>query len=259
MAKMKNHEVCKLIRQRLDHVSLIFELRHQFNDVKLVEEVGEHGWTHPWRYFDALMYYLLLTCFDSLGQPTEWVSFSEWLVSSRKTSEREVATATIPQNADPVAITCHIHSAYQSIYGVRTSFYNFVQNVLTEEERTKLYFSIEIVRGRKGGDINTCYPALGQITDDRKKLDFLFSLRNKFTHGAVIMGSPNAGIFRHSYDAIEIDGKLIKGYIEIHRETKNDELLVYQVRDWPFVLQRLILAALARQESGASAFVESVV
>jgi hypothetical protein len=49
-------EISKLIRQRLEHVEMIFELRHQFHDRRLVQYVGDNGWTHPWRYFDALMY-----------------------------------------------------------------------------------------------------------------------------------------------------------------------------------------------------------
>ncbi|MEO4014117.1 hypothetical protein [Pseudomonas rossensis] len=251
MEIIKDDEVCKLTRERLEHVELIFELRHHFNDLKRLQHVGERGWTHPWRYFDALMYYLLLTCFDLLGQPAEWVPFSEWIVSKKTADEREKAVDSTPPNADPVAIAQHFNAEYQSIYGVRMSFYNFVRNILTPDERAELYGSILIVRGVKGGDPNTAYPALGYIADDRKKLDFLFGLRNKFTHGAVTMGSPNAGVFQGSYDPFVIDGKIIKGYVEIHREPKSGEWIIYQVRDWPFTLQRLISAVLTRREIDA--------
>jgi hypothetical protein len=248
-AEKEIDEVCKLIRQRLEHVEIIFELHHQFRNHKLVQYVGDNGWTHPWRYFDALMYYLLLTCFDLLGQPTEWLSFSEWLQSSKKIAERKMALATIPEGSDAIAITQHFNKAYQKIYGVKTSFYSFVSNELTDDERVELYRNIEIVRGIKDGDPNTSYPALGYINDDKKKLDFLFSLRNKFTHSAITMGSPNAGISPFAYTAIEENGKLLKGYVEIHRESKNGEWLIYQVRDWPFVLHRIIGAALIRREA----------
>lgn len=248
MATMKEDEVCKLVHQRLEHVELIFELRHHFNDVQRIQSVGENGWTHPWRYFDAMMYYLLLTCFDLLGQPAEWVPFSEWLVSKKKNDERQTAVASLQLDAGPIAIAQHLNIVYQSIYGVKTSFHSFVRIVLTDEERAELFHNIQIVRGKKDGEPNTSYPALGYITDEGKKLDFLFSLRNKFTHSAVTMGSPNAGVFQGSYDPIEIDGKLMKGYVEIHRETKNGEWVIYQVRDWPFVLQRLVSIALARRE-----------
>lgn len=249
MGKIEDDEVCQLVHERLEHVKLIFELRHTFHDRKLIQNVGERGWTHPWRYFDAMMYYLLLTCFDLLGQHRNWEPFSNWLVSNKSATERQATVAAIPLNADPVAIALHLNAAYQSIYGVKTSFSNFLLNVLTQNERDELYFSIQIVRGRKDGDPNTSYPALGYVTDVKKKAEFLFSLRNKFTHSAITMGSPIAGIFHQAYDGIEIDGKTMKGYIEIYRETKNGEWMIYQVRDWPFVLQRLISAALARRVS----------
>lgn len=239
----------ELVLNRLEHVGMIFELRHQFCDARLIKDVGENGWTHPWRYFDALMYYLLLTCFDLLGQPSEWVPFSEWLISSKKAAEREVAVSSMQTGSNPVEIARHFNSAYQARYGVKNSFNNFVLKILTDEERAELYSNIQIVRGRMGGDPNTSYPALGYIEDERKKLDFLFGLRNKFTHGAVIMGSASAGVFSQAYEPIIIDGKSKIGYVEIHREEKNGEWLIYQVRNWPFVLKRLVEAVLARREA----------
>lgn len=248
MKKVKENDICKLVRDRLEHVDLIFELRHHYNRMELVTDVGENGWTHPWRYFDALMYYLLLTCFDLLGQPTDWVAFSTWLESGKNKSERDTAVATLPLEADPIATAKHLNDCYQKLYGVKNSFYSFVLKSLTDGERTELYRNIEIIRGQVGGDPNTMYPALGEITDERAKLDWLFSLRNKFTHGAVAMGSPSAGIFHQTYDAMIIDGVPKKGYIAIHHEIKCDERLTYQVRDWPYVLQRIIKAALIRFE-----------
>lgn len=252
MTKINDGEVRTLVLERLEHVELVFELRHHYNNMELVQWVSENGWTHPWRYFDALMYYLLLTCFDLLGQPADWVPFSTWLESGKKTEERKAAVEKIPVGSDAVEIAKNLNKAYQSIYGVKNSFYHFVRHVLTDEERKELYFSIQIVRGQKGGEPNTSYPALGYIVDDKTKLDWLFSLRNKFTHSAVTMGSPGAGIYPRAYDAIMIDGKPMKGYVEIHRESKSDEWIIYQVRDWPFVLQRLIRAALARREQNQS-------
>lgn len=241
----------ELVVNRLEQVDMIFELRHHYCDIRLIKYVGKNGWTHPWKYFDALMYYLLLTCFDVLGQPSEWVSFSEWLASGKKAEEREVVVNSIQSSLPPIEITRHFNSKYQEIYGVKTSFNNFILKILTDEERTDLYSNIQIVRGRMDGDPNISYPALGYINEE-KKLDFLFNLRNKFTHSAVIMGSPNAGVSSQAYDAIIINGKPKKGYVEIYRETKNGEWLIYYVRDWPFLLKRLVEAALARYEASLS-------
>lgn len=248
MVKIEDDVVCKLIRERLEHVNLIFELRHHFNDRKLVKSVGDSGWNHPWIYFDASMNYLLLTCFDLLGQPAEWVPFSEWLNSSKKTAERKAAVDTIPSNASPVEITKNLNNEYQSIYGVKTSFNNFILNILTQAERVELFFSIKINKLKKVDDPGMPHTALDDINDEKKKRDFLYSIRNKFTHSAVTMGSPAAGIFPKMYDPVEIDGKMMKGYIGIYHEDKNDESLSYSVRDWPFVLKRLIESALERRE-----------
>mgnify|MGYP001773322631 CR=1 FL=1 len=159
-----------LVLNRLEHVDMIFELRHQYCDARLIQNIGENGWTHPWRYFDALMHYLLLTCFDLLGQPSEWVPFSEWLISSKKASEREVVVSSVQTGSNPIEISRHFNDAYQAAYGVRTSFNNFVLKILTDEERAELYFNIQIVRGVMGGDPNTSYPGLGYIDAERKNL-----------------------------------------------------------------------------------------
>jgi hypothetical protein len=239
-------EVYRRVRERLEHVELIFDLRHHYCDINYIQNIGSNGWTHPWRYFDALMYYLLITCFDMLGQSSEWVDFSKWLESKKKKAERQEAMATLQSDVDPLTITKHFNKKYQSIYGVRTSFHRFVSEVLTQDERAELYSSIQIVRGVKDGEPNTSYPALGYIVDEGEKLEFLFNLRNRFTHAAVTMGSPVAGVYREAYDPFEIGGTLLKGHVEIHREERKGEWVIYQVRDWPYLLQRLVTSALTR-------------
>ena len=248
-----NKDSRQMILNRLDHVNLIFSLRHQFTGRSLIQHFVEDGVVrgayHPWTFFDALIYYLLLTCFDLLGQSPEWVPFTGWLESKRKAVEREEAVKSIPDGSNPVDIARHLNSRYQASYGVRLSFNRFILDILTEEERATLYSSIRIVRGRMGGDPNTSYPALGYVVDEKSKLEFLFNLRNKFTHNAVIMGSPAAGISPVVYEGFAIDGKLEKVYSEIHREAKNGEWLSYTVRDWAFVLKSLVESALARQQT----------
>lgn len=236
-----------LVKNRLEHVDLIFDLRKKYFNPRLIKYVGANGWTHPWVYFDALMYYLLLTCFDLLGQNPEWVSLSEWLTSKKKTGEREAVECTIGNDASPQSIAQIFFEAYQRMYGVRSAFNHFILNLLTEDERSELFHNLEIVRGRMGGDPNTSYPALGYVEDESKKVDFLFRLRNKFTHSAVIMGSPAAGVFPDFYEPLVFDGKPMKRYSEIYREEKGGEWLIYQVCDWPFLLVRLITAVLDRR------------
>lgn len=240
-------ETLKLVRDRLEFVDIIFGLHKQFIDHSMVQMIGEHGWTHPWRYFDALMNYLLLTCFDRLGQSTDWVSFSEWLSSGRKHEERAQAEKTITPGASPVEIAKHFASAYQIAYGVKSSFNNFILTVLTEDERHELLKSIQIVRAEIHNNVHEARPALGYIEGEKKKCDALFQLRNVFTHRAVNIGSPGGGVYKDIYEPTIINGLPMKGYIEVLRQEKGSEWIIYQVRDWPFVLIRCIKAALLRQ------------
>lgn len=249
MAQTSEKERYILVRERLEHVELVFELRHHYFNHDLVKDIGENGWTHPWIYFDALMYYLLLTCFDLLGQPSEYRTFSEWLEARKTESEREAALRRLPVDADAVAIAKHLNSEYQQLYGVKNSFHRFVLHVLNEDERAELYASIDITRARKGGNPNTLYPALGTIDSEKEKLSFLFSLRNKFTHSAIAMGSPAAGIFKDPYAPVFINGVPMMGYSIIHQEDKGDEYWQYGVRDWPRLLQRLIWRVVVTRES----------
>jgi len=40
-------------------------------------------------HYTPLVVYLLLTCFDRLGQPSDWMDFGSWLQSNKKKEERE--------------------------------------------------------------------------------------------------------------------------------------------------------------------------
>jgi hypothetical protein len=81
----KSDDTLRLVEERLEFVEIISRLNEQFLDPSLIRKVGEKGWTHPWKYFDALRNYLLLTCFDLLGQPSEFKDFQSWLQSFNPT------------------------------------------------------------------------------------------------------------------------------------------------------------------------------
>ena len=77
----KSDDTLRLVEERLEFVEIISRLNEQFLDPSLIRKVGEKGWTPTWKYFDALRNYLLLTCFDLLGQPSEFKDFQSWLQS----------------------------------------------------------------------------------------------------------------------------------------------------------------------------------
>ena len=93
----------------------------------LSKEIGEDffkKYTYP-----PLITYLTLTCFDQLGQPANWTLFNQWIESPKKTTEREAIIRTITVG-DKLQFSKALYEAYQKMYGVKNSFYNFLRNVM---------------------------------------------------------------------------------------------------------------------------------
>ena len=110
----------RLVNERLEFVSIISNLRPHFLNHKLIRHTPEGGWTHPWIYFDSLRNYLLLTCFDLLGQPSDYLDFQSWLRSSSKQGERDAIVASLDKSGSEADIAIRIHRAYLDIYGTKT-------------------------------------------------------------------------------------------------------------------------------------------
>jgi hypothetical protein len=238
----------ELAEDRLRLVNYILGLHANFSGMEKVEMIGKNGWTHPWRYFDALMNYLVLTCFDLLGQPAEWIPFSEWLESSKKKGERDAALASLAAEASPIEIAKHLNSAYQLIYGVKNSFNKFVLDMLNDAERENLYHSIYIITAKRHDNPLVSLQSDGEITEEKKKWEALFKLRNNFTHSAINIGSPGGGLSKDYYEPFIYDGVPQKSYQEIWRDVKKEKVIIYHVADWPFVPIRCIEGVLSRRK-----------
>lgn len=130
-------------------------------------------------YQSSLISYLLLTCFDRLGQPADWVPFGSWLESSRHKTERDMVLSEIDHEPDFLERCKLLHARYTELYGVKSSFYRFVNEVLSGATRGLLFCTVEI---------DTCtYPPeflAQQVTSDQEKLKYLFKRRNDYTHRA---------------------------------------------------------------------------
>ena len=120
-----------LAKNRLEFVSIITKLKPQFEGPQHMQTF-ENGWTHTWQFFDSLRIYLLLTCFDLLGQPDEFRDYQSWLSSSSTLEERRIAESKLTNPNDPISVAVELHRAYLDIYGTKNSFYRFVQRVLPE-------------------------------------------------------------------------------------------------------------------------------
>ncbi|MBW4556464.1 MAG: hypothetical protein KME59_11085 [Trichormus sp. ATA11-4-KO1] len=133
------------VQERLNLAKRILEQGEQLRDRSLIQHEND-GWTHPYIQHDALVNYLLLTCFDILGQPNEWLIFDSWLEAKRTKSEREEAAALIPSSATSIEASQQMYSKYQKKYGVKSSFYKFLDEMLEEELRERLLFGIKIIQ-----------------------------------------------------------------------------------------------------------------
>lgn len=193
----------------------------EHNQDRVAPEKIEHEpisrWTRLYAEHDALVNYLLLTCFDVLGQPDEWRDFPSWLRSQNTKSERDEAVAALT-TSDPVEAASQLSKAHQSLYGIRRSFVRFIDEKLSESARCALLGSICLVRDGV------------EVDDPDAKKKFLYGLRNAFTHEAKARGQP-ARVFAPQHVTLRPTG-LDFGCVEIDRDKK----YTYGVRRWPWTL-----------------------
>lgn len=125
-----------------------------------------------------LVVYLLLTCFDRLGQPAPYLTFEQFL-DSKKTKHKSIRRLALEDvgDIDYVQASKILNRAYTNEYGVRNSFYRFIENVLSDKMRSRLLKSIRQWKTRHSQE--------GPFfSDDEEKKRFLYSLRNSYTHQA---------------------------------------------------------------------------
>ena len=229
------------VRDRLEFVSILSDLNSQFLDPSLIKQVGQKGWTHPWVYFDSLRNYLLLTCFDLLGQSDEYLDFQSWLVAKRCAEERAAVAHQQDSCSNPALVAAQLHRGYLELYGTKNSFYRFVNESLSKKERGDLFHSVRV---RKIDAVEN--REIEIIESESVKLRYLYQLRNEYTHGAQIAGNPSGGVFENWNKPIEVDGKMLMGYVSIRSLPSNGERTEISVRNWPDVLVSCVESVLAR-------------
>jgi hypothetical protein len=166
--------------------------------------------------YEPLVVYLMLTCFDVLGQPAQWRDFRSWL------DGKEAAAASLT-GSSPVEQSKRLYEDWSGRYGVRNSFYRFMNEVLPPEALERLLASIEyltlsnppVIRRQKDGD-------------DKKKR-WLFDVRNRFTHSAQVNKGYHSAMF----------GELPPGKAQKQVRFGRESWEVVTVDDWP---QRVIEA-----------------
>lgn len=222
------------VKNRIAFVNDLTILRDNFKGMHLIEHNEGNGWTHPYRHFSALQFYLLLTCFDILGSNDEFIPFSAWLVDTKRSKERNQIfnNATENQLVDKIKT---VHSAYNKIYGPTQGFKRFINTVLSSKNKEKLLESLRVRKISKPANVVLDYTA-----SETQKIDFLFEIRNSFTHAGQSYASSSGGLFKDADEGHIIDGKIMWGYEAIYWVYKETHYYEYSVRKWPSTLIEII-------------------
>ena len=210
---------------------------------------------HPRHEREALVIYLLLTCFDYLGQEGRFITLSEWLKSKKQhhKKEKEQIINNLSCTSESLDITVALVDEYYKIYGVKNAFYygiNSLSNKLNESLLTSL-----TVRHRTDVRPNVSTRA-DSIEDKEKekalKLKYLFQLRNRFTHQlmqhhitSVPIMSEHVRAGGASWNVLIRDGKLT--YMGQNTEQimlKDGTAHIYMTCNWPFVLFEVLYGAI---------------
>lgn len=197
--------------------------RIKFTDF-LEDQIGEEFQTNL--YYPQLITYLRLTCFDHLGQPVKYSNFENWLKSKKQKAKSEkIEVLEAIESSDPIEIAKTIFSGYQVIYGSKNSFFNFINNVISSNQRASLTNSIQI------RITNDNSPTLkGRTHTDADKLTYLYRIRNDFTHNT------------YSRDSKLINREAQKEWISRERIFEGDnEIWISTSRDFQDVLKESVL------------------
>ncbi|MDQ2179104.1 hypothetical protein [Marinifilum sp. D714] len=229
------HKKIENVRARLEFVNKLTTVKEAFRGTELVRKSENGDFIHPYIHFDGLRFYLILTCFDILGSTTEYLPFSNWLTSSSTKNEREEIFGQINNSELTPESVNNLYLHYNKIYGVTKGFKRFITEILSDENRKLLLDNIMI---RKFDSVSKIQ--LEYAPSDSKKINFLYQIRNSFTHTGEPYATPASGIFDIIEDGIIMDGVRKWGYYCIHIEKNNKFYYEYYVRKWPLVLIEIL-------------------
>lgn len=201
-------------------------------------------------FWGPLVEYHYLTCFDVLGQPDGWLTFGSWLASKKHKAERERAISPAqsrsicqmirkcfkPKDPSEAVVTSKkLLEAYEEMYGARRSFIRFIREILPPAARAELFNSVQIQKSTLPPQI-TPKPD-GNQTD---KENYLYRIRNEYTHKATIRGDFQAAAFK------EIMPPGHEGMFTWREQSvEAKELVTVMTMNWPTQLKKAVIAGMA--------------
>lgn len=252
---MKSYDIkiikkISLINERLEFIKIIKNTSEKFEDPKLNKwSFVDYSSMHPHRHFDSLIIYLLLTCFDFLGQGEEgeYLDFGSYL-REKDNNRRDDLIKNLELSLEIKLIEKikQTHDEYLNKHGATKTFYRFIDEMLSNEERNILFSSFYIQKIESCTDGNNNWSnLLDTINDDTTKKKYLYTLRNSYTHKMISIGSANKGLFPTHSDM------MTRGYVcslSIPCSKKEDnKFYVYYFKNWPDILMELIESHISRK------------
>lgn len=151
------HERIELTDRLLD-----FQKRDKLNNVQVL----------------PLRIYLLLTCFDQLGQRDAWYSFTDFLEAKKFKKQISDYLEDASEKTEIQRIQ-YLNRKYNELFGVRSSFMRFINEVIDENTRKALLGTIRI-------ETFDAQKLKAQHSDDNEKINYLFKIRNDYTHNSYL-------------------------------------------------------------------------
>jgi len=234
-------ERIKRVKDRLFLYDKISDLKEFFRGDEYTEHPSEGTFDHKFRHYQALRFYLLLTCFDILGQESEFIDFNEFLNSNKFKTERIKLLREFSTETEISKIKI-MYEYYLKIYGFKKRYLYFIDNILDETQRNRLYSTIKIQKvynafkaGVRAEDIVTV----------KKKNDFLFKLRNEFTHEGKSWASGTHGIFE-DFPTIWKNGEIKWTFETQYLEKFPTCHVQYSTLRWPSELRKILQETIER-------------
>jgi len=240
------------VRDRLFLYDKLNSVKNIFQGDEYTILVAEGTWNHKYKHFQALQYYLLLTCFDILGQSDSFMDFQSWMRTRKEKSNRELIITNLRNQPLEKAVV-EVHKFYLKNYGFKNSFIRCIREILTNEEREALMSSIRIIKTtrHKNGKSNST-----QITNSKNKEAFLLMIRNQFTHIGNSVADGSGGVFYEPFFTSSkgryIDGVLKFGFTAQYLEKKGNTTIAYSTRKWPDLIKEIVISTITRLDQQKS-------
>ena len=175
LKKLEHFECDKLKRQDDPLYAKMVQLFSISNRILMIEELRRNDKNIKFGIW-GLLFYLGLTCFDSLGQQNSFLTFKDWLIWGKNDDFKKLESKV--ESGSKIELKNEIidlFKNYNANYGIKNAFFNFLDSICTSQEYERLLCYIDV-------------PIMHKAELDKRKLtksfkrDWLFSFRNDFTH-----------------------------------------------------------------------------